>query len=59
MTIAQQLELKGEREGYLEGWVEGYQEGRYRSAITIAYNMVKLNMSMQTIRRVTGVLLEE
>ena len=45
---------RGRREGRAEGRAEGREEGRKENKLEIAKNMLKENMSIDIISRVTG-----
>lgn len=51
MTIAQQLELKG--------WKEGWQQGLQEASLKIASNLLKSGMESQRVRQMTGLTEEE
>lgn len=51
MTIAQQLELKG--------WKEGWQQGLQEASLKIACNLLKSGVDIRLVRQVTGLTEEE
>ncbi|MCF7741451.1 MAG: hypothetical protein K9N00_06615 [Candidatus Marinimicrobia bacterium] len=57
MTIAEQLEKqgikKGKKEGKKEGIKEGKREGKREEQVTIAKNMLKNDICIETVSKIT------
>ena len=50
---------EGRREGKLEGIKEGIEKGKLAEQISIAKSMKAENIDIETIKRITGLTLEE